>query len=173
MEENTPKTGKYALNFGLILGAAGLIFGLMLYSMDMHYDRSWPIQVVNYVLMAAVIIIAIAQFKKANTNFLKIGEALKIGAGVALIAGIIGLIYFFVLSNIIEPDYMDKMYELGKVEAMEKNPNLTEAQINQGIEMQKNFAWVFYPIGLIVNIIIGLVFGLIGGLIMQKQKPAY
>ena len=68
---------------------------------------------------------------------------------------------------------MDKMYEIGKVKAMADNPQLTEEQIDQGIEMQKSFAWVTYPIILIINIVIGLVFGLIGGLIMKKQKPAY
>jgi len=65
------------------------------------------------------------------------------------------------------------VYDIGKANAMEQNPELTEEQIDLGIEMQKKFAWVFYPIGLIINIIIGLITGLIAGLIMKKEEPAY
>jgi hypothetical protein len=173
MEENQPKTGKFALNYGVLLGVVSVVFGLMLFSLDMHYDQGWAIRSVSLALSLAAILFGISQFKKANEGFLNISQALKLGTGIALIAGIIGLIYFFVLSNVIEPDYMDKMYEIGKVKAMADNPQLTEEQIDQGIEMQKSFAWVTYPIILIINIVIGLVFGLIGGLIMKKQKPAY
>ena len=172
MDENQPKTGKFALNYGVLLGAVSVIFGLMLFSMDMHYDQGWAIRGVSLALSLAAILFGISQFKKANEGFLTLSEALKLGTGIALIAGIIGLIYFFVLSNVIEPDFMDKMYEIGKEKAMVDNPKLTEEQIDQGIEMQKSFAWVTYPIILIFNIIIGLVFGLIGGLIMKKQNPA-
>lgn len=173
MEENQPKTGKFALNYGILLGVVSVVFGLMLFSLDMHYDQGWAIRGVSLGLTVVAIIYGISQFKKANEGFLNLSEALKLGAGIAVIAGIIGIIYFFLLSNVIEPDYMDKMYEIGKETAMADNPKLTEEQIDQGIEMQKSFAWLTYPIILIFNIIIGLVIGLIGGLIMKKQKPAY
>lgn len=173
MEENEPKTGKIALNYGLLVGGVGIVFGIMLYTMDMHYERGIAVQGTQIVILAAGILLGIHQFKKANLGYLNISQALKIGAGVALIAGILGLIYFYVFSNFIEPDFMDNMYEIGKQQAMEDNPKLTEEQIDQGIEMQKNFAWITYPVILIFNIIIGLIVGLIGGLIFKKQKPAY
>ncbi|WP_149276118.1 DUF4199 domain-containing protein [Pareuzebyella sediminis] len=173
MEENQPKTGKYALNYGLLVGGVSVIFGIMLYTMDMQYERGIAVQGTQIAIAVVGILLGIYQFKKANSDFLQISEALKIGAGVALIAGIIGLIYFFVLSNFIQPDYMDQMYEIGKQEALQNNPKLTEEQIDQGIEMQKEFAWVTYPIIIIFNILIGLLVGLIGGLIFKKQKPAY
>jgi hypothetical protein len=172
MEENQPKTGKYALNFGIILGIVSIVFSIMLFTMDMHYERNTAVQIISLILAAAAIVLAISSFKKANGGFLTLSEALKIGTGVALIAGILGLLYFFIQSNFIEPDYWDKAYEIGKQTALENNPQLTEEQIDQGIEMQKKFSWLFYPIGLIINIIIGLVLGLIVGLIMKKQNPA-
>ncbi len=173
MEENTPKTGKFALNFGLLLGLVSVIFGVMLFSLDMHYEQGFAIQGTQIVLMIAAIMLAIFQFRKANNGFLTISEALKIGTGTALIAGIIGLIYFALLSNVIEPDYMDTMYEIGKEKAMADNPQLTEEQMDQGIEMQKKFAWLSYPVIIIMNIVLGLIIGFVGGLIMKKQKPAY
>lgn len=170
MEEIQAKTGKTAMNFGLLTGAIGIVFALMLFSMDMHYERGFAVQGVQLAILAAGVIFGISQFKKANGGFLKLGEALKVGAGVALIAGILGILWFFIFSNFIEPDFMDNMYELGKQQAMADNPQITEEQMDQGIEMQKKFAWVSYPIILVINIIVGLIVGLIGGLIMKKDR---
>jgi hypothetical protein len=173
METEQPKTGKFAMTYGAITGAVGVVFAIMLFSMDMHYEQGGAVQITQTLILVAGIVLGILQFKKANIELLSISQALKVGAGVALIAGILGLIWFFVLSNLIEPDFMDKMYEIGKVKAMEQNPNLTSEQIDQGIEMQKKFAWISYPVILIINVVIGLVVGLITGLIFKKQESAY
>ena len=173
MEGNEPKTGKFALNYGLLVGGVGIVFGIMLFTLDMQYERGVFVQGTQIAILAAGIVLGIIQFRKANLGFLNISQALKVGAGIALIAGILGLIYFFVFSNLVEPDFMANTYEIAKQQALEDNPKLTEEQIDQGIEMQKNFAWVTYPIILIMNIIIGLIVGLITGLILKKQKPAY
>ena len=173
MEENLPKTGKFALNYGVLTGLISVVFGIMLFTMNMHYDQTVGIQVTNTLILAGGIIAGIIQFKKAAGGLLTLSEALKVGAGVALIAAIIGLIYFFLLSNVIEPDYMDKVFEIGKVKAMNDNPKLTEEQIDQGIEMQKGLTWIYYPVGLIINVVIGLVVGLITGLILKKEEAAY
>ena len=84
MEENLPKTGKFALNYGVLTGVIGVIFGIMLFAMNMHYDQTVGIQVTNTLILAGGIVIGILQFKKAAGGFLTISEALKVGAGVAL-----------------------------------------------------------------------------------------
>ncbi|MDP2524785.1 DUF4199 domain-containing protein [Maribacter sp. 6B07] len=173
MEENQPKTGKFALNYGILTGLIGIIFAIMLFAMDMHYEQGAAIQITQTLILAAGIIFAIVQFKKAGGGFLTISESLKVGAGVALIAAIVGLLYFFLLSNVIEPGYMDKVYEIGKIKAMADNPSLTEEQIDQGIEMNKSFAWIMYPVLIIMNVIVGLITGLITGLILKKEDTAY
>ena len=173
MEENKLKTRKYSLQFGLIAGLVGVIFGVMLFTMDMHYERSFAIQAVQFGILAVFIVIAIIQFKKANGGFLKLGQAVKLGAGVGLIAAIIGTIYFLVLSNVIEPDYMAKASEIAKVEAFESNPKLTQEQWDQGMEMQEKFFSVFLAVGVIFSALFGLIVGLITGLITKKEQPAY
>lgn len=173
MEENQPKTGKFALKYGLLTGVIGAIFGIMLFAMDMHYEQGAATQITQTLILAAGIIFAIVQFKKASGGFLTISESLKVGAGVALIAAIVGLLYFYILSNVIEPGYLDKVYEIGKIKTMADNPSLTEEQVDQGIEMQKGFAWIMYPVGLVINVLIGLFFSLITGLILKKEEAAY
>ena len=173
MEEIEPKTGKFALNYGLLTGLVGVVFAVMLLVLEMHYEQGTAIQITQTLILAGGIIFAIIQFKKAGGGFLSLSNALKVGAGVALIAAIVGLLYFFILSNVIEPGYMDKVYEIGKIKAMADNPSLTEEQINQGIEMNKSFAWISYPILIIINVLIGLIIGLITGLILKKEEAAY
>jgi len=173
MEENQPKTRKFSLNYGLVLGGIGVIFGIMLFSQDMHYERTTAINIISFVILFGVVFFGISQFKKANEGYLTLSQGLKLGTGIAVVGGIVGLIYYAILSGVIEPDFLEKASEIAKVKAFETNPNLTEEQWDQGVKMQKKFAWMFYPIGIIINAILGLVAGLISGLILKKAKPAY
>ena len=172
MEENQPKTGKLALTYGLILGGISVVFGLMLYSMDMHYQRDWTIQVVGIVITIVALALAINQFKKANNGFLTMRQALKVGVGTALIAAVIGILYQYILANFIDPEFMNKAIESQMSEAIASG-SITSEQADQQMEMGKKFFWIGYPIYLIFSVIIGFIISLILGLIMKKQKPAY
>lgn len=172
MEENQPKTGKYSLNFGLILGLISVVFGIMLYTMDAHTSQDPANTVISIVIMVAVIIWGIISFKKANSGFLSIGEAAKLGAGIALVAGIIGVIYTMVMANVIDTDFALKIAEVQKAKA-ETDGVMTPEQIQQQYDGTINYFWISYPIILIFNIIAGLVIGVIGGLILKKSKPTY
>ncbi|MDF0706105.1 DUF4199 domain-containing protein [Flagellimonas okinawensis] len=173
MEEQKVKTGKFALNYGLLSGLISVVFGVMLYTQKMHYETSTAVIVISIVILASIIFLGVNAFKKANGGYLSISEALKIGVGIALVGAIVSLIYQYVLTTFIEPDFMDKAMELAKPKAMAQNPNMTEEQWQQGVEMQKGFAWVQYPILLIMNSILGLIIGLITGLILKKSKADY
>lgn len=174
MEGNQPKIGKYALQWGLISGIIGIVFSLMLFFQGMHYEQSTATTVIGISILFAVIAFGINQFKKDNEGYLKLGQALKLGTGIALISGVVGLIYYFLLTNdIIEAGYMEKAMELAKNKAFADNPNLTQEQWDQGMEMQKNFRFLAYPFILIFNAIIGFVAGLVFGFIMKKEDTTY
>jgi hypothetical protein len=174
MEENQPKIGKYALKWGLIAGVISLVFSIMLMIQKMHYERNTAATVIGISILFAVIAFGINQFKKDNEGLLKLGQAIKIGIGIALIGGIISLIYYALLSNdILEAGYMEKATEIAKQQAFADRPEMTQEQWNQGMEIQKKFSWVAYPFILIFNILFGLVAGLIFGLIMKKESAAY
>ncbi|WP_411031969.1 DUF4199 domain-containing protein [Spongiimicrobium sp. 3-5] len=172
MEENQPKTGKFSLNYGLILGALGVAFGIMLYTMDAHYTQEISNTIIGITMMVAVIVWGIFSYKKANGGFLTLSEALKLGAGIALVAAIIGVIYSLILSNFIDPDFAQKTidYRMAEVEA---SGELSAEAIQQQKEMSLKFFWMGYPFYLIINIILGLIIALVTGLFMKKQKPAY
>jgi hypothetical protein len=173
MEEIRPKTGNYSWKYGALAGAATIVFSLMLNSMDMLYLQNMAINIIPFVLVTIAIILGIVQFKKQNLGFLKLPEALKIGTGVGVVVGIITIFYMLLLTNVIEPDYMDNMFEVQKQTVMADNPQITEEQMDQGLEMQKKFAFVGYLFAVVMYTLLGLIVGLITGLILKKQNPAY
>ncbi len=143
-----------------------------MYSMDAHYSQDPATTIVSILLMVGIIAWAIFNFRKANNGYVTLGEAVKIGAGISLVAGIITVLYTILLANVIEPDFPAKVMDLRLAE-MEAKGQLTSDQIAQQKEMGIKFFWVGYPVILIINTLIGLVIGLLTGLILKKQKPAY
>lgn len=172
MEENQPKTGKFSLNYGLILGLISVAFGIMLYTMDAHTSQDTTTQVIGIVIMIGVSLWGIYNFKKANNGYLSLSEALKLGAGIGLVAGIIYVIYTLVMANVIDPDFVTKVAEIQKASDTSAG-TLSAEQMQQRYDGTIDYFWISYPMILIFNIIIGLVIGLVGGLIFKKQRPAY
>jgi hypothetical protein len=172
MEENQLKTGKFAWTYGAIGGGIGIVFTLMLMSMDMLYDQGWGKSVVSTLILVAVIILAIFNFKKQNQGFLSLKQALKVGVGTALVAALVALVFTYLLTNFFVPDFMDKTAELSRITIKEKNPQITPEQLDNAIEMQKKFFWIAYPMILIFNLFIGFIVSLISGLIMKKEGAA-
>ena len=171
METQTLTTGKQSLNYGLLLGAVGVAFNFMLYTVDAHTTQSPVIQVVNIVISVAIIFWGILGFKKSNGGFLKMGEALKLGTGMSLIAGILQIGYTLLLVNVLDTGFVRKVIEMRMAEAAQQN-GMTPEQIEQGIEMGIKFFWFGYPVMLIVSVIFGLIIGLVGGLIFKKSPEA-
>jgi|AntAceMinimDraft_11_1070367.scaffolds.fasta_scaffold18129_3 DNA-binding transcriptional regulator of glucitol operon len=171
MEENQTKTGKFALTYGLILGVAGVIFAFMLYSMDMHYQGGAAVMLISIGLSLAALIIAMIQFKKANNGFMSFGQALKIGVGVCLIGGIIGVLFNQVLTNFIDPEMMNKAMEYQRSQLMETTA-MTPDQIDLQMEMGQKFTApaIQILIGLVYSIISGFILSLIPALVLKKQE---
>lgn len=171
METQKLTTGKQSLNYGLLLGAVGVAFNFMLYTVDAHTTQSPVIQIVNIAISVAIIFWGILGFKKANGGFLKMSEALKLGTGMSLIAGILQIGYTLLLVNVLDTGFVRRVIELRIAEAAQQN-GMTPEQIEQGIEMGIKFFWFGYPVMLIVSVIFGLIIGLVGGLIFKKSPEA-
>ncbi|MCX2681559.1 DUF4199 domain-containing protein [Galbibacter sp. EGI 63066] len=169
--ENTqqPTTKKYALNYGLLIGGVGIIFSLMLHFMDMQYDQSAGKTIISTLILVVLVVLAIYQFKKANGGLLSLGDALKVGMGAAAIAALITVLYLLLYVNVIDPDFHEKVAEMSRAGMLKNNPEMSQEQMDQTIEMQQKFFWVTYPVVLILNIFVGFVVSLITGLIMKKS----
>ena len=170
MENQKPKTGKFALNYGLILGVLFIILTCALFAMDMHYKGGMSVLLVSLLLMLGVIIYALMQFKKANGGFLSFGEGLKVGMGLCLVGGIISILFNLILSNVIDPEMMTKQLEYGRMQMEEAG--IAQEQIEAQIEMSEKFPGPGMQVtfGLIFIIFTGFVLSLIPTLIMKNEE---
>jgi hypothetical protein len=170
METKKLSTGKAALIYGIILGVISVAFSVILYFMDLAYERNWASSLVSIIMIIILVIIGIVQFKISNSGYITIMESLKVGIGVALIGSILSILYLFILTTVIEPGFWEKSIEMAKPAMQEQYPRMTAEQIDQMIATQKKYYWLTYPTIVIFNLFIGFVVSLITGLIVKKSE---
>ena len=173
MENKKKTTTKIALNFGLINGGINVVFGLILYSLDIHYQNETSTSLISYAFIIVIISWAIVQFRKNNGGYLTLSEALKTGIGTALISGIFISIYVILLCQYLDPDFIDKSIEFQKEKMLQENPEISIETINNIFEMQKEFSSPFITSGFIIifNLFFGFIISLVGGMILKKSQP--
>lgn len=170
MQTNTPNIRTYAYKYGIIISIITISFSLMLYLMGLTYSGSNVPQILNLVVNAACIIIAIVSFRSANENKLGVRQAVKLGTATAVISGTIAVFYTLLFANVIEPDFVEKLgNEVTAKQLAERFPQMTPDQIQQQVNMQAKFFWVTYPFILIFSCIYGLVVGWITGLFTRRN----
>ena len=167
--ETSPKLGTYNYRFGAIAAGIGIVFSIMLFSMDMTYNQSSVIQTINILIPASLSIMAILTFKKDNVGLLSLKQAIKLGVGVFLVAGIIGLTYFTIFINFIEPDFITNTAALQADALREAQPTMSEEIIEMQQTNTEKYFYISYPFILIFNVLIGLLVGLITGLFTKKS----
>ena len=147
-----------------------MTFALMLYFMDMHYQGGMAVLAVSILIMLGTIIAALMAFKKANNGYMSLGEGLKIGVGVCLVGGIIGMIFNLILANVIDPEMSEKALQMAEAQMVERG--MSQEEIQAGIEMTKKFQapWIQAAFGLIGSIFFGFVLSLIPALVMKKSE---
>ena len=173
METQKNTTAKTALNFGLILGGINVVYGLMLYSLEMHYQGETATSLIGYALLIGVIFWAIKHFKKTSNGYISLSEALKTGVGTALISALIFSIYTIVVIQYLDPEFIDKSIEYQKQKLIQEKPEIPLEDVNKMFEMQKEFSGPFMIAGfiIIVNLFFGCLIALIVGRIVKKSKP--
>lgn len=167
--ETSPKLGTYNYRFGAIAAGIGIVFSIMLFSMDMTYNQSSVIQTINILIPASLSIMAILTYKKDNVGLLSLKQAIKLGVGVFLVAGIIGLTYFTIFINFIEPDFITNTAALQADALREAQPTMSEEIIEMQQTNTEKYFYIGYPFILIFNVLIGLLVGLITGLFTKKS----
>jgi hypothetical protein len=173
MDNSKKNPASFALSFGLILGGVNVIYSLMLYSLDMHYQNEIETSLISYAFLIGIIFYGILQFKRNNDGFLSLSEGLKTGVGIALISSIVISIYVVILMQEIDPEFMDKSIEFQKQKLLQKDPEISVENVNKMFDAQKEFSGPFIISGFIIvfNLFFGFIISMIGALILKKSKP--
>ena len=173
MEENKISIRQYIINYGLLFGIVSIVFSLMLFFLDMHYQNN-PFQlVISLIIWTTLIIIAFIAYKKDNEGFINLSECFKLGLGISLLGGLIGFLYFLILINFLDTEVLEKGFKYQSEIMRMNNPELSQEMIDTAIEMQRKFSspGIIFVFVMIFQLFIGFIISLIGGLIVKKSRP--
>lgn len=173
----TPKASvkKIALSYGLYLALASILLSVIAYVMGVHIERPWWLSLLGFVIMVLLIIYGLKAFKKENGGFLSLGEALKTGLAISLIAGLIGVVYNYIFMNFIEPDLVQQTLDYTRDQMVEQNPNMTQDQMDMAMSMTEKFMspGIMAAMQIIISLFFGFIISLIAGLVMKQNRPEH
>ncbi len=161
------------IQYGLIYGGLAVVFNIMLFIMDMHYQGGSLQQWTGLIIMVGSITFAQIAYKKLNDGYLNLSEAIKVGLGVTLIGILIAVVYGWFQAIVLDPNQIEKATEFALNQAIDQNPEMTDEMIAMSKEW---IEWGSSPgISTAFALGFGLLFGsivsLITGLFVKKSKP--
>ena len=169
MEEISSK--QYMINYGLTTSTVLISFALMLFFLDAHYEQDAFVQITNTLITFTGITLGCLAFKKANDNTIQGSSVRKIGTGISLVVAIVSILYTLFLTNVMEPDCMDKVLEISYDQTMQDYPEaLNGMDLNTFIENSKPFTVIMYPVILISTLLFGFIFSAILALFIKTKK---
>jgi|TARA_R110001606_G_C14979136_1_gene604163 hypothetical protein len=170
--ENQANSKSIILNNGLYYGLLLVLTSLIIYALGKHLDTTAGFITLGVTAIGLIgfSVFGMSTFKKNNGGFMSWGQGLKIGIGIIILGSLISIIYQYVFSTFIEPDFYMQVEEVtrnGLVDA-----GLTEEQIDAQIEMQSKFQGTLIgnALGLLFMAFIGFVVSAIAAAVMKKSE---
>ena len=161
------------LKTGAIAAAVSIVTVLVAFILNMRMI-GWAFQSVSYILLIAVMIYGLLQFRKANGGFMAFAQAILIVLVAGVVCSVISYFFNLVYFNFINPDYINEVMEYSK-EAVQKmgmvmNDEL-EASMRANAEKSMHFSILNFVIGILGSLVIWSILGSILGAIFSKKDP--
>lgn len=164
---------KHAMNYGLIMGVTLVILGLITYLAGAVKTPTW-VSFINYAIMIGIIIWGTKKYRdEVLSGAISYGNALGFGVLISLFAGIIVAVFSFLLTTVIDPDYIGKILTIAEEELV--NRGMSDDQIEAAIEMQKKFMTplIISISSLLGMVVMGFIFSLITSIFLKKEKSPF
>jgi len=174
MDEQKTSNVNVSLINGLYLGAALIVYSLILFLLGLPRDN-W-LQYLSYLLMIVGVVLAIKQWRdKYNNGFLSYGQAFSNGFLTLLFAGILTSIYIFLFFQFIAPGEVAKMAEMAEEKMLEQNPNITDDELAIAMKWTTMMMkpWLMALWGLLGTAIVGLIISSIVAIFMKKEDNQF
>jgi hypothetical protein len=167
MEQNV-NVWKANLTNGLILGLIGIVYSLVVYFLDLSFNK-----VQGYVFILLQIFMLYFLIKSYRDNFLHgnitYGQAIGAGAVICLYYAIMIAIFTYILYTVIDSGLPQK--QLAFAEEMMMKKGIPQAQIDAGMAIQKKIMKpeIMAPISIFGNMFMGVIISLIIGIFIRKE----
>lgn len=163
MEERKPISHVTA---GLIIAALLVVYSIIINFMGLTQNQS--LGLLQYALIIGGLVYFVTQWGKAHDYTLSFGNLFAYGFKATAVFTIINIV-FLIIFFLVFPEMKEKTFEMAR-EQMEKNPNVSEDQIEQGIDIARRFFWVGLVGGtMFFMILVGAIGSLIGAAVTKKR----
>ncbi|HKK74702.1 MAG TPA: DUF4199 domain-containing protein [Saprospiraceae bacterium] len=170
-----PNAVRFGLITGLILIAVSLVFQVTGLSDPANASASagWISGLVSFAVLAGGLIWAMNQQKQDQGGYLTFGKGLTVAILAALIIGLISAVWMVINFTLVQPDMIETMQEAAKEQMYQRNPNLTDSEIEQAMGFMGVMfnPWVLAVSAIFTTLIQGLIIGLIGSAILKNNPP--
>lgn len=124
------------IKWGLFLGAANVLYILLIYIIDVSLLVSFWNSLIALALTVVFIILACKEERTKNGGTLVYGNAVVLGIGVGVIASVLGVAFNGLLYNVIDPSLAETMKELTieKTASMMESFGASDADIEKALE---------------------------------------
>lgn len=174
MNENKPSSFKAALNSGIFLGLALIIFSLITYLLEV--DRQSPLQYLSFVIIIALVFVFVKQWRdKYNGGFINFGGAYSHGLLVIFLASLITAIYTFIFFGYIAPGEIDNIIAEAEQSILKSQPDISDSDLEMALSFTEMFTkpWLMAVMAVFINVLAGLIIAIIPAAILKKEPTEF
>lgn len=165
VDTKTVTVRSVGIKFGLISAGIGIfIFLVLVLTGQNAFDNKWSW--INIIISIALLVMAHREFKQSGDGFMSYGQGVGIGFWMTLISLIIGGVVVAVYANVIEPQVMERFYEMQRINLEEQG--MADNQIEVSMEWTRKLFWPMYGI---FGLFFGVLMAVIVSIFTQKKNP--
>ncbi len=167
MEKNV-SVWKANLTNGLILGLVGIVYSLVMYYLDLTFNKTQ-----GYVFILIQIVLLYFLIKSYRDNYLygyiTYGKAFGSGVVIFLYYSIIIAIFTYILYTVIDTGLMDK--QLAYSEEIMQKRNLSQETIDAGMKFNRKIMkpGIIAPVSIVFNMFYGTIVSLIAAIFVRRE----
>ena len=170
MEKKNPSILLNALNWGLIIGFASIVYSVILYMLNLTFNQA--LGYAGVIIIIAGLAIAMKNYRdNVLGGVMSFGKAFGFGMLIVIVAALLGAIFAYLLYAVIDKGLSERMLEFTSDKMLKRG--VPEAQLDVILERAAKFQKPL-PIaitGLISSILGGVVLSLIIAAIFKKEEP--
>jgi hypothetical protein len=173
MEEKPRSATMHAMYYGLITGAAMIIFFLILYVADLYMNNY--IGNISFLFLIGGMVWGTLEYRKTYLNgFMTYGKAFSTCFMIALFAAILSAFFTFIFAEFINPNYSQEILEKAREGMMSSGRQMTDEQMDQALIWTQRFTTpVMMAIwGLITSVAISAVLSLLEAIFLKKEDKS-
>ena len=173
MEEKPRSATMHALYYGLITGAAMIIYSLVLYIADLYMNRTLGYLAI-LLLIGGMVWGTLEYRKSALSGFMSYGKAFSMCFMIALFAAILSAIYTYVFADFIYPNFSQEILDKAREDLMNSGRPMTDEQMEQALSWTARFTTpVMMALwSLILYVFFSAILSLIVAIFLKKEDKS-